>query len=156
VTVHRGGPVRGMATHGFATRVNFRSPRIGAGRMTHCGRQPRSDTPARLHLMLVNTAQIRIDEYRHLNSLRGIVSDREHLDEEAISRLDAGLIVIGLLILVPFVYLQPKKGESGSPASQIPVKGVHVDHRDIVKGEFKTGQDVTRACLACHKDAAAS
>jgi hypothetical protein len=38
----------------------------------------------------------------------------------------------------------------GSPAHQ----AVHVDHSDIVKGEFTTGQDVTRACLECHKDAA--
>jgi octaheme c-type cytochrome (tetrathionate reductase family) len=28
-----------------------------------------------------------------------------------------------------------------------------VDHKDIVKGDYKTGQDVTRACLECHEDA---
>ena len=66
-----------------------------------------------------------------------------------------GLIVIGLLILVPFLYQLPAKGPARHPATGIPVKGVHVDHHDIVKGSFKTGQDVTRACLACHKTAAA-
>ena len=29
-----------------------------------------------------------------------------------------------------------------------------MDHRDIVKGPFKTGPEVTKACLECHKDAA--
>lgn len=66
-----------------------------------------------------------------------------------------GLLVIGLLIGVPFAYFYPAKPQSHDPAASIPVKDAHVDHRDIVKGEFKTGQDVTRACLACHKDAAA-
>ena len=66
-----------------------------------------------------------------------------------------GLIAIGLLVLIPFVYLQPRKTQAPEAAAYVPVKRVHVDHRDIVKGVFKTGQDVTRACLACHKDAAA-
>lgn len=65
-----------------------------------------------------------------------------------------GLFAIGLLILVPYLYQQPIFESSRDPAAQIPAKSVHVDHRDIVKGVFKTGQDVTRACLVCHKDAA--
>lgn len=67
-----------------------------------------------------------------------------------------GLLAIGLLILVPFLYLQPKPTQiqTREAAAQLPVKGTHVDHRDIVKVDFKTGPDVTRACLACHKDAA--
>ena len=66
-----------------------------------------------------------------------------------------GLLVIGLLILVPYVYQQQSKKQPHDAAARIPVKSVHVDHHDIVKGDFKTGQDVTRACLVCHKDAAA-
>jgi octaheme c-type cytochrome (tetrathionate reductase family) len=65
-----------------------------------------------------------------------------------------GLIGILLLIVVPFLYLQPAKKAQNNPAANIPVKAVHVDHADIVKGDFKTGQDVTRACLECHKDSA--
>lgn len=66
-----------------------------------------------------------------------------------------GPVAIGLLILVPFFYLQPRDVAPRDPVAQVPVRAAHTDHRDIVKGEFKTGQDVTRACLACHKDAAA-
>ncbi len=65
-----------------------------------------------------------------------------------------GLIVIGLLVLVPFLYLQPRNTQSRDATRHIPAKSAHVDHHDIVKGVFKTGQDVTRACLVCHKDAA--
>lgn len=70
-------------------------------------------------------------------------------------RWPIGLAAIALLILVPYLYLLPAKPPRHDPAARIPVKAAHVDHRDIVKGPFKTGQDVTRACLACHKDAAA-
>lgn len=66
-----------------------------------------------------------------------------------------GLLVIGLLIVVPYVYQRPMQSQSHDAAAHIPVKSVHVDHHDIVKGDFKSGQDVTRACLVCHKDAAA-
>lgn len=66
-----------------------------------------------------------------------------------------GLVVIGLLILVPIFYNLPTH-QVGEPASaRLPERAVHVDHADIVKGDFKTGQDVTRACLVCHPDAAA-
>ena len=65
-----------------------------------------------------------------------------------------GLLGILLLILVPVLYYLPRAQASTDPAAHIPTKAVHVDHKDIVKGEFKTGQDVTRACLECHEDAA--
>ncbi len=66
-----------------------------------------------------------------------------------------GLLAIALLILLPFAYYQWPKSANDDPAAHLPLKAVHVDHVDIVKGEFKTGQDVTRACLVCHPDAAA-
>jgi octaheme c-type cytochrome (tetrathionate reductase family) len=66
-----------------------------------------------------------------------------------------GLLGIILVILVPVLYFLPRASKpSTNPAAYIPQNPVHVDHSDIVKGEFTTGQDVTRACLECHKDAA--
>ena len=66
-----------------------------------------------------------------------------------------GLLGIMIVILVPVVYFLPRALQSSTnPADYLPKKAVHVDHADIVKGEFKTGQDVTRACLECHEDAA--
>ncbi len=65
-----------------------------------------------------------------------------------------GLLGIILVILVPILYFLPREEKPADPASYLPEKPVHVDHADIVKGDFKTGQDVTRACLQCHPDAA--
>lgn len=66
-----------------------------------------------------------------------------------------GLLGILLLILVPVLYFLPRAQSKNNPAAHLPEKLAHVDHKDIVRGEFKTGQDVTRACLECHEDAAA-
>jgi octaheme c-type cytochrome (tetrathionate reductase family) len=66
-----------------------------------------------------------------------------------------GLLLILLLILVPFLYQHPLKEPDRDAASRLPLKATHVDHHDIVKGEFKTGPEVTRACLQCHPEAAA-
>jgi hypothetical protein len=65
-----------------------------------------------------------------------------------------GLIGILLLILVPVLYFLPRTQKANDPAAYLPIKAVHVDHSDIVNGDFQTGQDVTRACLECHEDAA--
>ena len=66
-----------------------------------------------------------------------------------------GLLGIILLILVPVLYFLPRADKpSTNPKEYLPTRPVHVDHSDIVKGEFKRGQDVTRACLECHEDAA--
>jgi len=67
-----------------------------------------------------------------------------------------GLVGILLLILVPVLYFLPRTKATNDPAAYIPTRAVHVDHKDIVKGELKTGQEVTRACLVCHEDAAAN
>ena len=42
-----------------------------------------------------------------------------------------GLFVIGLVIVVPYVYLQPTQTRPRDAASFVPVRAVHVDHRDI-------------------------
>ena len=66
-----------------------------------------------------------------------------------------GLLGIVIVILVPVLYFLPRADRtSTNPVDYLPEKPVHVDHADIVKGEFKTGQDVTRLCLECHPDAA--
>jgi len=66
-----------------------------------------------------------------------------------------GLFGIILVILVPVLYFLPRANKpSTNPEDYLPTKLVHVDHHDIVQGEFTTGQDVTRACLECHEDAA--
>ncbi len=65
-----------------------------------------------------------------------------------------GLLAIGLLIGVPYFVLKPRLPAAPPAAARLPARAAHVDHKDIVKGVFKTGQDVTRACLACHPDAA--
>ena len=65
-----------------------------------------------------------------------------------------GLIGIIIVILVPVLYFLPRTQAAIDPATHLPEKPVHVDHKDIVKGEFATGQDVTKACLECHADAA--
>ena len=65
-----------------------------------------------------------------------------------------GLAGIILLILVPVLYFLPRADRpSTNSEDYLPAKPVHVDHSDIVNGEFTTGQDVTRACLECHEDA---
>ena len=67
-----------------------------------------------------------------------------------------GMFGIVLVILVPVLYFFPRTAKASTdPADYIPTQPVHVDHHDIIKGGFKTGQEVTRACLECHSDAAA-
>jgi octaheme c-type cytochrome (tetrathionate reductase family) len=66
-----------------------------------------------------------------------------------------GLLGILILIIVPVLYFLPRANKpSTDPQDYLPTKAIHVDHSDIVNGEFETGQDVTRACLECHEDAA--
>jgi len=78
------------------------------------------------------------------------------MNKKHYSNWPLGLAVIVLLIAVPFAFLtRPTQPPRVQPTTGLPLKTAHVDHHDIVKGPFKTGQDVTRACLTCHKDAAA-
>jgi len=66
-----------------------------------------------------------------------------------------GLLGIAIVGLAPALYFLPDAIKpSPNPADYLPEKLVHVDHADIVQGEFITGQDVTRARLECHADAA--
>ncbi len=66
-----------------------------------------------------------------------------------------GLFLILLIIILPVAIFWPRSARAkDDPWAHVPTRPVHVDHRDIVQGEFQTGQDVTRACLECHPDAA--
>jgi octaheme c-type cytochrome (tetrathionate reductase family) len=67
-----------------------------------------------------------------------------------------GLISILLVIIVPLVAFWPKgaAAQSADPRAKLPEHPVHTSHADIIKGPFKTGQDVTKNCLSCHPDAA--
>jgi octaheme c-type cytochrome (tetrathionate reductase family) len=64
-----------------------------------------------------------------------------------------GLGLILLVIAVPLAFFWPKSAEArDNPRDRLPIHPTHVDHKDIVQGEFATGQDVTRACLECHPE----
>ena len=59
-----------------------------------------------------------------------------------------GMFGIAIVILAPVLYFFPHAKTSTNPADYLPTKSVHVDHVDIIKGDFKTGQDVTSASLS--------
>ena len=67
-----------------------------------------------------------------------------------------GLIGIVAVIAVPILIFGPRVSEAAQtdPKANLPAHPVHVDHKDIIKGPFDSPQAVTRACLACHADAA--
>ena len=66
-----------------------------------------------------------------------------------------GLVGILFVITAPVAYFWPRENKpDDDPWAHVPTKTVHVDHKDIISGLFETGQDVTRACLECHQDAA--
>jgi len=66
-----------------------------------------------------------------------------------------GLIVTLAIIIIPLVVFLPKSAKAvDDPWANVPVKAIHTDHADIVQGPFKTGSEVTVACLECHEDAA--
>ncbi len=66
-----------------------------------------------------------------------------------------GLLGILLVILVPIIYFMPRTEKPANDLwAGLPQHPIHVDHTDIVKGPFEKPQDVTKACLECHKDAA--
>ena len=67
-----------------------------------------------------------------------------------------GLVGILIVITTPVAYFWPRDNKpDDDPWAYVPTKTSHVDHSDIISGPFETGQEVTRSCLECHKDAAA-
>ncbi len=66
-----------------------------------------------------------------------------------------GLVLTLLIILLPIILFYPKGEVSASdPWDFVTGELPHTDHSYIIEGPFETGQDVTRACLECHADAA--
>jgi len=60
-----------------------------------------------------------------------------------------------LIILVPILYYWPKPEKArDDPWAAMPKHALHTDHKDIIQGPFSSGQEVTRACLVCHPEAA--
>ncbi len=66
-----------------------------------------------------------------------------------------GGIGILLIVLGPIVYFWPKSAAArDDPRAAMPTHALHTDHKDIIQGPFASGQEVTRACLECHPEAA--
>ena len=66
-----------------------------------------------------------------------------------------GLAAILLVIIVPLAIFWPEPAQAkDTPSDSVPRHVTHTDHKDIVQGDFTTGQEVTQACLECHPDAA--
>lgn len=63
---------------------------------------------------------------------------------------------VALLVLAACVAVTRPPGSVTTidPRSFLPKRPVHTDHSHIVQGPFESGQDVTRACLQCHAQAA--
>jgi octaheme c-type cytochrome (tetrathionate reductase family) len=67
-----------------------------------------------------------------------------------------GLAVTLVVILAPVAYFLPRAAaRSDTPRAFLPAHPVHTSHADLLPGPFASGQEVTRACLACHPDSAA-
>jgi octaheme c-type cytochrome (tetrathionate reductase family) len=65
-----------------------------------------------------------------------------------------GLIGVVLVIVVPAILFWPRPaGTTNDPWVNVPKHAEHTDHKDIVKGPFTTGQEVTASCLECHAGA---
>ena len=66
-----------------------------------------------------------------------------------------GLIVIALtffFFINYFTFSEPPIKDE--PWVNTPVRTQHEDHKSLMKGPYQTGQEVTAACLECHKEAA--
>jgi octaheme c-type cytochrome (tetrathionate reductase family) len=66
-----------------------------------------------------------------------------------------GLLATLGVILIPLVIFWPRSGEAAdNPAAMVSTPVPHTSHADLMTGPYETGQDVTKACLQCHEDAA--
>jgi octaheme c-type cytochrome (tetrathionate reductase family) len=67
----------------------------------------------------------------------------------------AGLLATLLVVIIPIVLFVPgSKPPADQPWAAVPVRKQHVDHRDLLKGPYESGSEVTRACLECHPQSA--
>ncbi len=66
-----------------------------------------------------------------------------------------GLTITIAVIILPIIIALPGKVIlQDDPQSQLPQILQHVDHTALMKGPYKSGSEVTQACLVCHPDAA--
>jgi octaheme c-type cytochrome (tetrathionate reductase family) len=73
---------------------------------------------------------------------------------ETKSRWTLGLLVIVMLISVPvWLFSRAAPAVRDTPWEGVPRRPAHVDHKSLFDTEFKTGQEVTAACLNCHREA---
>lgn len=67
-----------------------------------------------------------------------------------------GAVVTLIIILVPIIYFVPKQKAPDDPWAHMPQHPAHTDHTvTALQGPFESGEEVTKACLECHPDAAA-
>jgi hypothetical protein len=67
----------------------------------------------------------------------------------------AGLLATFAVIAVPVVVFLPKPAAArDNPQAALPQQPIHTSHVDLMAGPYKSGPEVTRACLTCHPDAA--
>ena len=65
------------------------------------------------------------------------------------------LLITLALVIIPLVIFLPKQAAAASdPWAGVPERPTHTDHTFLLKGPYETGQEVTRACLECHAEAA--
>jgi octaheme c-type cytochrome (tetrathionate reductase family) len=66
-----------------------------------------------------------------------------------------GLAVTLAVLVIPVAFFWPQAaGLRDDPWSKMPERPVHTSHADLMNGPYATGQEVTKACLECHEDAA--
>ncbi|MDH5432519.1 MAG: tetrathionate reductase family octaheme c-type cytochrome [Gammaproteobacteria bacterium] len=66
-----------------------------------------------------------------------------------------GLATIVLIFSVSiWIFTEKSSVQIDEPWEGVPVRPAHVDHKALFTEPFKTGQEVTKACLVCHEDAA--
>jgi octaheme c-type cytochrome (tetrathionate reductase family) len=66
-----------------------------------------------------------------------------------------GLIVTLTIIVVPVILFVPGFAKTeDDPWKNVPARESHVDHTDLITGQFESGSEVTMKCLECHEDAA--
>ena len=66
-----------------------------------------------------------------------------------------GLFAIVFIFLGSINYFIPESPPVvDDPWAAVPVRPDHEDHTELMPGPYSTPQDVTKACVTCHEDAA--
>ena len=66
-----------------------------------------------------------------------------------------GLVATLAIIIMPIAIFVPQwEGGTEDPWDHVPQRAPDVDHTALLTGPYESGEDVTRACLECHEDAA--